>query len=133
MATRRSPKEKPTFKWRVPVKCDDCPFHDQGPGRHLRDSLGDSRWVEIVASLYKGAKFDCHNTTQATGHDANLYCAGALEFQRERGINMDYINLCESFEQSKVRETKEELFQRLQKIVRVGTRRKSTTGSRTRR
>lgn len=118
MAARKkvTPKRKPKFRWRTTKRCEDCPFNPSGPGLILRESLNGGRWDEIKRGLLAGAKFDCHQTTKETGNGTNLYCAGALEFQRSAGIHTDYMTLCKGLEG--VAENKEELFRRLKLTAR---------------
>lgn len=106
--------DKPLFRWRTDRMCDDCPFQTTGAGYTLRLSLGKGRWEEIKQSLLKGKTFECHKTTRATGNGTNLYCAGALDFQRNAGIDTPYMQLCRSLEGC--RESKTELFKRLKTI-----------------
>ena len=127
MAISKTVKDKPTFRWRMTKMCEDCPFMEHGAGLHLRKSLRPQRWNEIVLGVTMGEKFDCHQTTDETGNGTNLYCAGALDYQKARGIETPYMRICRGFEG--VAETKEELFKRMTKIARTaGTRKKRTGG-----
>lgn len=114
------------FQWKMPEKCSDCPFHETGPGRQLRDSLRPGRFEEIHDGVLQGEPFLCHKTTTETGNGTNLYCAGALELQQAHGIETKYMTLCRAFEG--VDETKEELIKRLTKCVNANTKRKRTGG-----
>lgn len=84
--------------WRVKKKCDNCPFHESGPGRELRESLRPGRFEGIVADLMRGGHFFCHKTTsdeEQWDEDGNYFgggklCAGAIALQREAGIVSDY-------------------------------------------
>lgn len=74
----------PTFaKWRKVKPCVDCPFNKDGPGRHLRDSLGPGRWRSILASLRRHEHFVCHKTSAETGNGTDLLCAGAIAYQEK--------------------------------------------------
>ena len=106
--------DKPLFRWKVERMCDDCPFMEHGAGLQLRKSLGKGRWREILRSLLKGKTFECHKTTKATGNDSNLYCAGALDYQKAYSIDTPYMQLCRALEGS--RENKKEMFRRLKSI-----------------
>ena len=85
--------------WRMPTKCDTCPFHTTGPGLRLRKTL--RRWSQILASIRRGEAFYCHKTTT---HDedgefvptrAARYCAGALEYEDTAGVSSNYRRVCE--------------------------------------
>lgn len=71
--------------WRMREKCADCPFAKSGPGLHLRKSLRPGRWFDILADLRAGKHFTCHKTTEETGNNTNLVCAGAIEWQEKHG------------------------------------------------
>lgn len=98
-----SEKDKP---WRMKEKCDNCPFHESGPGRHLRDSLNRGRFKEITKCLMRGEHFLCHKTTNGDDWDeetgdyigGGLVCAGSIEYQEQRGIQSQYMQLRERFE-----------------------------------
>ena len=100
------------FKWKVEVMCHNCPFRTDGQAIALHPH----RLPSIKLDLLKGKRFSCHKTTKATGDGTDLYCAGALAFQLERGIHTAYMALCESFQD--IRETKATLFKRLKSIGR---------------
>jgi hypothetical protein len=79
-------------RWRMPDKCDTCPFHETGPGRQLRDSLAPGRFAEIKRALLNEEIFFCHKHARYTDeeHAGGYYCkrtpgdrvcAGAIEFQ----------------------------------------------------
>ncbi len=74
------------MKWRMDKPCVDCPFNSSGPGLRLRKSLAATRWREIRSSLIQGNHFTCHKTTHEAGNGSNLICAGAIEWQEERGV-----------------------------------------------
>ena len=107
--------DKPYFQWKVEKMCSNCPFADEGDGLDLRHSLGRGRWDGILSGLLAGGRFECHKTTKQTGNGTDLYCAGALAFQEEHGIETPYMRLCQRFEGT--RENKAELFRRLKRIA----------------
>ena len=74
-----------TALYRMSEKCADCPFAKSGPGLHLRKSLHPRRWPSILADLRAGKHFTCHKTTEETGNNTNLVCAGAIEWQDKHG------------------------------------------------
>lgn len=78
-----------------PSSCSDCPFNEQGPGRHLRDSLAPGRMEEIIDDLRARKTFNCHQTTRQTGNGTEKICAGALAFQRKEGCVPDTVQICE--------------------------------------
>ena len=108
--------EKPMFKWRVEKMCENCPFMKDGEGLALRHSLRGERWVNILIGLLRGGHFDCHKTTHETGNGTDLYCAGALDFQAEHGVESDYAKFCRRFEGT--HESKSVMFNRLKRLVR---------------
>ena len=92
-------------------QCSNCPFMETGEGLRERESLKPGRFDEIVAELTKGSHFMCHKficedgvcesdgwvesnvlKIVAVGH---LYCAGALQWQRQRGIAPEYVRICQ--------------------------------------
>ena len=81
-------------KWRMLVKCEDCPFHTKGPGLHLRKTLGVNRWKGILQALKDGNYFPCHQTTSASGRRDNLVCAGSLEYQDKNNYSSAYVRIC---------------------------------------
>lgn len=99
--------KKPSKQWRVKTKCDNCPFHESGPGRHLRDSLMPGRFKEIADGLLRGEHFFCHKTTNDDDWDEEtggyfgrgLVCAGSIEWQAQRGIQSNYAQICERIKQ----------------------------------
>lgn len=91
--------------WRMPEKCDDCPFHNRGKGLALRQSL--RRWDEILDGLRAGNYFPCHQTAhggedEETGDYAltgkELVCAGSIEWQDQNGASSAYVRICRSGE-----------------------------------
>lgn len=80
-------------EWRVKQKCENCPFHESGSGRHLRDSLRPGRFEEIVFGLMRGDHFFCHKSTTGEEDDEGecilggkeKLCAGAIELQKQAG------------------------------------------------
>lgn len=99
--------EKATKQWRMKEKCDNCPFHEDGPGRQLRDSLRPGRFKEIKKGLLQGEHFYCHKTTNDDDWDEEtddylgrgLVCAGAIEFQARHKVSSQYVQVCERIEQ----------------------------------
>lgn len=81
------------MKWKVEKMCGNCPFAKEGEGAHLRESLGE-QWPRIIKSLEYSC-FPCHKTTEATGNSTNLICAGALQYQEERGLSPQYKQVME--------------------------------------
>lgn len=75
--------------------CEDCPFNESGPGRHLRDSLAPGRFESIRADLLERKLFLCHKTTPETGDGTNKVCAGALAFQRKENCVPDGLQVME--------------------------------------
>lgn len=97
---------------RMKEKCENCPFHESGPGRHLRDSLMPGRFEEIVFGLMRGDHFFCHKTTTGEEDDDGEYlhdgkeklCAGAIELQEQAGVKSQYQQVCERlYELNKLR------------------------------
>lgn len=97
---------KPAREWRMKEKCDDCPFHETGPGRQLRDSLAPGRFEGIVFGLMRGDYFFCHKSTTGEEDDDRQYmqyilggkeklCAGAIELQAQAGIKSDALQILE--------------------------------------
>ena len=105
-------QEKPLFKWKLDVMCDNCPFLTNGKAIALHPA----RLPGIKLALLKGDKFFCHKTTTSTGNGDNLYCAGALDYQEAAGIKTPYMALCRSLEG--IRETKHTMFKRLRRMGR---------------
>lgn len=69
-------------------KCADCPFACKGKGLALRKSLAKGRWKEILHGLRNNLHFTCHQTIEETGkNNLKLMCAGAIEWQNERGLS----------------------------------------------
>lgn len=68
-----------------PKSCENCPFNETGPGRHLRDSLAPGRFDSIKEDLANDKTFNCHKTTKLTGDGTEKICAGALAWQRQNG------------------------------------------------
>ena len=74
--------------------CDNCPFHETGPGRQLRDSLAPGRWDGIIRAVLIGAPFYCHKTTEFDDDDeeSDTYrpkgreqlCAGSVAYVRDQ-------------------------------------------------
>lgn len=70
----------------MPAMCADCPFGNTKKQCHMRDSLRTGRFNEIAQSVWAGAYFPCHKTTDFGDDDEliNLHktkqCAGAIEF-----------------------------------------------------
>jgi hypothetical protein len=68
--------------------CDDCPFGNSKAQRHMRNSLAEGRFDEICQSVWQGAFFACHKTTNGEEDDEGEYhyngkekqCKGSLEF-----------------------------------------------------
>lgn len=118
------------FQWRMPEKCSNCPFHETGEGRHLRDTLSPGRFGAIHDGVLRGEAFLCHKTTTNVGNGTNLYCAGALELQQAHGIETKYMTMCRAFEG--VDESKAEIIRRLRACASAGTKRKRTGGRRQR-
>ena len=82
--------------YRMETPCVDCPFNDDGPGRHLRDSLARGRWEEILDSLRCDQHFTCHKTSDETGDNSNLICAGSIAWQDENDYPpSQYLRICE--------------------------------------
>lgn len=75
------------MKWRTDKPCADCPFNSSGAGLHLRKSLGRKRWAEITGGLAREEHFTCHKTADETGDGSNLMCAGAIQWQKRRGVS----------------------------------------------
>ena len=98
--------KKPNRDWRMKEKCDDCPFHESGPGRQLRDSLAPGRFEEIVFGLMKGEHFFCHKSTTGEEDGDGEYifggkekiCAGSIELQAQAGIKSDALQILERLE-----------------------------------
>ena len=91
MKAKKNGKES---AWAMPKICTNCPFAKRGLGAHLRWSLGPERWREITRGLRHGEYFLCHKTTDETGNGTNKVCAGALEYQDNRGITSQYVRIC---------------------------------------
>lgn len=98
---------KASKQWRMKEKCDNCPFHEAGPGRQLRDSLNPGRFEEIADGLLNGEHFYCHKTTMKDEDwdeetddyvGGGLVCAGSIEYQEQRGIQSQYMQIRERFE-----------------------------------
>lgn len=97
---------KSSRDWRMKEKCENCPFHETGPGRHLRDSLQPGRFEGIVFGLMRGDHFFCHKTTTGEEDDDGKYiaegkeklCAGAIELQEQAGVTSQYAQVCERLE-----------------------------------
>jgi hypothetical protein len=53
----------------------------------LRRSLERGRMAEIKRALRNDQHFICHKTSDETGNGTNLMCAGALAWQRKRGLS----------------------------------------------
>lgn len=83
------------MKWKMEAPCADCPFNADGPGAHLRRSLGRARIAEIHKALRSDRHFVCHKTTHETGNGTNLVCAGALAWQEERGLSSNFVRVME--------------------------------------
>jgi hypothetical protein len=99
-----------SVKWRMVERCSNCPFAESGEGLRERESLRPGRMEEIFEELGKGSYFVCHKTICADGvcesdgrvegnvkaivAAGHLYCAGALQWQRERGIEPEYARIC---------------------------------------
>jgi hypothetical protein len=85
--------------WRVPAKCNQCPFHRSGPGLRIRRGLRPGRWREILAGLRDGGVFSCHKTVEWDDEgeqiSTGLYCAGALEWQAAHGCTSNYARVAE--------------------------------------
>lgn len=66
--------------------CADCPFGHSPKQRHMRTSLKPGRFNEICQSVWQGAYFPCHKTTQFDDEGELLsvaetkMCRGAIEF-----------------------------------------------------
>ncbi len=86
------------MKWRMPKPCEDCPFNADGPGLHLRESLRPRRWLDILRALRHDGHFICHKTGPSTGDGSKLTCAGAIEWQKKRGLPSQYVRICERLE-----------------------------------
>lgn len=81
-------------QWKLEKMCDNCPFSEEGPGLQLRLSLHKKRWQEILDGLLQGQHFFCHKTTHDYEEDyeakgGEKICAGARQWQKERGIVSD--------------------------------------------
>ncbi len=85
-------------KWKMPAKCDNCPFSDSEAGLHLRRSLGVERWEEITNALLHYEHFLCHKTTEECGDGSKLVCGGSIEWQAAHGIVANYIQIRERLE-----------------------------------
>lgn len=73
--------------------CADCPFGNSQKQRHMRNSLMPGRFKEIAQSVWRGAYFPCHKTTQFDD-DGELIpnpherqCVGAIEFIERAAAN----------------------------------------------
>jgi hypothetical protein len=93
--------------WRMPEPCDNCPFSQSKAGKFLRSTLRPSFVRETEENLLRGGHFLCHKTTRAAGWDEDgnysivgpeLVCAGAIEWQAERGITADLVQIMERLE-----------------------------------
>lgn len=84
--------------WRQPEPCSNCPFNNSGEGLLLKKSLAPGRWAEILDGLRNDEAFFCHKTTYETGDGTNLYCAGALAWQRKRGMDSNFMRVMERLE-----------------------------------
>lgn len=94
--------------WRMKEKCSDCPFHESGPGRQLRDSLAPGRFAEIQVGLLTGEVFFCHKHAQYDEDDeetdtyrrkeGDRVCAGAIEFQERHNCVPQAVQVCERLE-----------------------------------
>lgn len=104
-------KKKKIFRWRVDEMCSNCPFMNDGDGLMLREGLGTTRWQGIMSDVLQGRRFDCHKTTRETGNGTDLYCAGALAFQKAHGVHSTYAEICEGL--SNTHETKTVILRRL--------------------
>ena len=80
-------------KWRMHDMCANCPFQSDGEGAHLRTTL--SRWHSILAGLRRRESFLCHGTTEDTGNNTNLLCAGAIAYQEQHRTISQYQQVCE--------------------------------------
>jgi hypothetical protein len=77
--------------------CDSCPFGNSKEQRHMRNSLRPGRFDEIAQSVWQGAYFACHKTTNGEEDDEGNYiytgkekqCRGALEFVKRAAANRD--------------------------------------------
>ena len=79
-----------SLRFMEPMKemCESCPFGNTKAQRHMRDSLQPGRFEEIAQSIWQGASFACHKTTNGEEDNYGDYhytgaekqCRGALEF-----------------------------------------------------
>ncbi len=85
--------------YRMEKPCTDCPFDDSVRGNHLRKSLRRGRMAEIKRDLMNDGHFMCHKTTDETGDNSNLICAGSIEWQEAQGVGASqYLRICERLE-----------------------------------
>ncbi len=76
------------FRDAMKEMCESCPFGHTKAQQHMRDSLAKGRFDEICQSVWQGAFFACHKTTNGEEDDEGEYlytgkekqCKGSLEF-----------------------------------------------------
>lgn len=83
------------MSWRMERMCSNCPFAKSGPGRALARRLPPGRMADIKRGLLRGEHFTCHKTTHETGDGSDRMCAGAIEWQNERGVTSQLQRTCE--------------------------------------
>ena len=83
--------------WREAMKkmCADCPFGNSADQLHMRESLRPGRFKELCQSVFAGAYFPCHKTTEfdddgeLVPSNKERMCKGALEFVQRAVANRE--------------------------------------------
>lgn len=80
----------------MPAMCESCPFGHSKAQAHMRKSLAKGRFNEICQSVFRGAPFMCHKTTQHDDEDgewvpskSDRECAGAIQFRENACRNRE--------------------------------------------
>jgi hypothetical protein len=85
----------------APMKemCADCPFGSSKAQLHMRHSLRPGRFNEICQSVWQGAYFPCHKTTEFDDEDEyrvgpkERECRGAIEFVERVAANRERMEI----------------------------------------
>jgi hypothetical protein len=84
------------FQWRMPKPCELCPFTNQ----ETRNSLAPGRFESICRDMQRGRHFLCHASINYDRRNkgAEKVCAGAIQWQAERGIEADLVQVMRRLE-----------------------------------
>lgn len=107
--------------WRMRKPCDNCPFSDSEAGKFLRSTLNKDFVKATEANLRRGGHFICHKSLNEDGwiddseegernyrpRGGEMVCAGAIDWQAQRKVVADLVQVMQRIETHLAMESKE--------------------------